>query len=84
MNKEEIKKAIKKEINENLDKFVDELVKDLDGETFDLSKLENSIGDSINGYQDTLINTTERILNSKCCEDLVSKKKQNGKKKATD
>ncbi len=48
MNKEEIKKTLKKELDGRIDTFVDELVDDLNKEEFDLSKLENSIGDSIN------------------------------------
>ncbi len=83
MNKEEIKKTLKKELDGRIDTFVDELVDDLNKEEFDLSKLENSIGDSINNYQNIIMKTTERILNSKGEKELISKKKENFKNKDT-
>ncbi len=84
MDKEEIKKTIKKELDEKIDMFVDELVEDLNKDEFDLSKLENSIGNSINNYQNIVMKTTERILNSKPEKELIGKKKDNLKKKVTD
>ncbi len=84
MDKEEIKKMLKKELDEKIEMFVDELIEDLNKDEFDLSKLENSIGNSINNYQNILMKTTERILNSKSEKELISKKKVNFKKKVTD
>ncbi len=64
--------------------FVDELVEDLNKDEFDLSKLENSIGNSINNYQDIVMKTTEKILNFKSEKEIISKKKESIKKKVTD
>lgn len=83
MNKEEIKKQLKEKLNEKVDEFVDKLSDELTKETFDMSNVENAIGQSINNYKSEIMNTTEKLFNSRLESDLVSKKKENGKKKDT-
>ncbi len=84
MNKEEIKKQLKKEIEEKIDEFVDTLSEELTKEKFNMSNVENAIGNSINNYQKEIMNTTERLFNSKTETELINKKKRNGKKKDID
>lgn len=81
MKKEEIKEEIKKEIENKVDEYVDGLIKDLNGETFDISKLEQSIGESINEFQNLLMKTTENILNSKAEKNIIVKKKRMERKR---
>ncbi len=84
MNKEEIKKQLKKEIEEKIDEFVDTLSEELTKEKFNMSNVENAIGNSINNYQKEIMNTTEKLFNLKMETELINKKKRNGKKKDID
>ncbi len=39
-----------------------------------MSNVENAIGNSINNYQKEIMNTTERLFNSKMETELINKK----------
>lgn len=81
MNKEEIKKQLKEEMNKQIDEFVDTLSDELAKEKFNMSNVENAIGSSLNNYQTNIMNTTERLFNSRLETDLISKKKRMGRKR---
>lgn len=81
MKKEEIKEKLKKEININVEEFIENISNELTKENFNMSNVEETIGKTLNDYQNKIINTTEKLFNSKAEKDLVSKKKQNSNKK---
>ena len=81
MEKEEIKAQLKIEMNKKIDEFVDSLSNELTKEEFNISNVEVSIGKTLNDYQKSIIDTTERMFNSKSEAELIGKKKQNINKK---
>lgn len=74
MDKEEIKKQLKEEMNNRIDEFVDRLSDELTKDKFNMSNVENAIGQSINNYQSQIMDTTEKLFNSRLETDIISKK----------
>ncbi len=81
MKKEEIKKQLKIEMNKKIDEFVDSISNELTKEEFNMSNVEETIGKTLNDYQERIIDTTEKMFNSKSEAEIISKKKQNINKK---
>ena len=76
MKKEEIKTQLKIEMNKKIDEFVDSRSNELTKEEFNMSNVEETIGKTLNDYQTKIIDTTEKMFNSKSEAELISKKKQ--------
>jgi|GEM_PF-4050622 len=81
MKKEEIKTQLKIEMNKKIDEFVDSISNELTKEEFNMSNVEETIGKTLNDYQTKIIDTTEKMFNSKSEAELISKKKQSISKK---
>lgn len=81
MKKEEIKKQLKIEMNKKIDEFVDSISNELTKKEFNMSNVEETIGKTLNDYQERIIDTTEKMFNSKSEAEIISKKKQNINKK---
>lgn len=81
MKKEEIKKQLKIEMNRKIDEFVDSISNELTKEEFNMSNVEETIGKTLNDYQERIIDTTEKMFNSKSETEIISKKKRNINKK---
>lgn len=74
MKKEEIKTQLKIEMNKKIDEFVDSISNELTKEEFNMSNVEETIGKTLNDYQTKIIDTTEKMFNSKSEAELISKK----------
>lgn len=74
MKKEEIKTQLKIEMNKKIDEFVDSISNELTKEEFNMSNVEETIGKTLNDYQAKIIDTTEKMFNSKSETELISKK----------
>ena len=81
MKKEEIKAQLKIEMDKKIDEFVDGISNELTKDEFNMSNVEETIGKTLNDYQARIIDTTEKMFNSKSEAELISKKKQNIDKK---
>ena len=74
MKKEEIKTQLKIEMNKKIDEFFDSISNELTKEEFNMSNVEETIGKTLNDYQTKIIDTTEKMFNSKSEAELISKK----------
>lgn len=74
MKKEEIKTQLKIEMNKKIDEFVDSISNEFTKEEFNMSNVEETIGKTLNDYQTKIIDTTEKMFNSKSEAELISKK----------
>ena len=81
MKKEEIKAQLKIAMDKKIDEFVDSISNELTKDEFNMSNVEETIGKTLNDYQARIIDTTEKMFNSKSEAELISKKKQNIDKK---
>ncbi len=74
-NRELLKLELKKEVDNYLDKFIDDMGNGFTGESFDIKDIEVIIGKAIDGCKNSILLSAEKVINTNCEKEIISKKK---------